>query len=400
LGAAGLLAIRSPSQAIRAAINSWPVLVLPILAVASVAWSNYPDVTLRASVQLVLTILAAILMVSRFNARQFLVALFLSSCVTCLACLAFPSYAEATDGIAFVGIMGSKNQLAFLAGTLILTALAIVIDRKHLKIIRLAAIGGIVLGLGLVVVAKSAGGLLDAIAGCVIFVSAVLTIRLRRSSRAFLMAAAIILATPAVIMAPTIQNYVNDFIVDVLHKDTTLTGRTYLWDRAASISAERPLLGVGYNAFWVQGESDAEGLWAYGGITARTGFNFHNQYIDIVVMLGWLGLIAFVFAVIYTSLGVGIESLIAPSVAGCCLLANVVVCVIRSFTESGLISEFNFFFVIFFAAGLYGWKGLRSAAPSPGEATAPPVARPRGGVDRPRQYRPTRSLRRAPPART
>lgn len=394
LAAFGALGIRAPLQAVKNIAQAWPVLLLPIIAFASVAWSHYPDITTRGAIQLLLTVLAAVVMAGRVTSRQFIAALFVACLLCCLINIAMPISIDTPDGLAIVGIMGSKNQLAFLAGELILTSITIACDSKHMKIIRLGALSGVVIGFGLVGVAKSAGGLVDAVSGCAIFTCLVMTFKMRRSARTFLIVAAVILASPLVIAAPAIQKYADNFIIEVLHKDPTLTGRTYLWDRAAAISAEHPILGLGYNAFWVQGESDAEGLWAYAGITQRSGFNFHNQYIDVLVMLGWLGLAFFATAILYSLLGVGAESLIAPNPAGACLTANVVVILIRTLTESGLVLEFNWFLVIFTAAGLFAWRTVREAKLNPEAVPAPLQLRTRGGVQRDRVSRPTRALRR------
>jgi len=74
-------------------------------------------------------------------------------------------------------------------------------------------------------------------------------------------------------------------------KDPTLTGRTYLWQRAADFIAEKPILGDGFSGFWVQGNTDAEGLWRYAGIIERMGFSFHNTLIEVLVNLGWVGVV-------------------------------------------------------------------------------------------------------------
>ena len=42
-----------------------------------------------------------------------------------------------------------------------------------------------------------------------------------------------------------VQNYMANFIVGVLGKDLTLTGRTYLWDYAISVIKENPIIGIG-----------------------------------------------------------------------------------------------------------------------------------------------------------
>ncbi|MGI4944111.1 MAG: O-antigen ligase family protein, partial [Janthinobacterium lividum] len=74
-------------------------------------------------------------------------------------------------------------------------------------------------------------------------------------------------------------------------KDPSLTGRTYLWERAAQYIAERPVFGLGYQAFWVQGHVEAEGLWRYAQIDTRAGFHFHNVYYETAVELGLVGVV-------------------------------------------------------------------------------------------------------------
>ena len=41
-----------------------------------------------------------------------------------------------------------------------------------------------------------------------------------------------------------------EFALSLLGKDTTLTGRTELWDAVVSLIKERPFLGYGYRAMW------------------------------------------------------------------------------------------------------------------------------------------------------
>jgi exopolysaccharide production protein ExoQ len=89
----------------------------------------------------------------------------------------------------------------------------------------------------------------------------------------------------------TIAQAMIDFGTSLFDKDPTLTGRTYLWYRAADLIREHPVLGRGFYAFWIQGNIDAEGLWRYFGIDGRGGFTFHNTFVEILVMLGWSGLV-------------------------------------------------------------------------------------------------------------
>ena len=63
-----------------------------------------------------------------------------------------------------------------------------------------------------------------------------------------------------------------------------------MWTWAAALINQHPLLGTGYGAFWVQGNPYAEEIWAHFQVTGRSGFNFHNQWYDIGVSLGYVGL--------------------------------------------------------------------------------------------------------------
>jgi exopolysaccharide production protein ExoQ len=89
--------------------------------------------------------------------------------------------------------------------------------------------------------------------------------------------------------------------VDVLGyfgKNTSLTGRTLLWEYAAAAIADKPILGGGYEAFWQIGNSSAEQLWFYSYIPSKYGYHFHNTLLEVTVDLGFVGLAAFVLLLI------------------------------------------------------------------------------------------------------
>lgn len=80
------------------------------------------------------------------------------------------------------------------------------------------------------------------------------------------------------------------YVLDMFGKEKTLTGRTDLWEFGFNFAQNSPILGIGYNAFWVRGRSEAEYLWEIFYIASRTGFHFHNLYIQTFVDLGIVGL--------------------------------------------------------------------------------------------------------------
>jgi O-antigen ligase len=78
-----------------------------------------------------------------------------------------------------------------------------------------------------------------------------------------------------------------DFLFSLLGKDVTLTGRTEIWDAVMTSILKRPLLGYGYQAFWLgfKGESYRIILtvtWALG--------QAQNGFLDVTLEMGVIGL--------------------------------------------------------------------------------------------------------------
>jgi exopolysaccharide production protein ExoQ len=78
-----------------------------------------------------------------------------------------------------------------------------------------------------------------------------------------------------------------DFLVTLLGKDLTLTGRTGIWSAVTDSIAKRPLLGYGYQAFWLglEGESYRVIL-AVSWVLAQA----QNGFLDVMLEMGMLGL--------------------------------------------------------------------------------------------------------------
>jgi exopolysaccharide production protein ExoQ len=78
-----------------------------------------------------------------------------------------------------------------------------------------------------------------------------------------------------------------DFLFTLLGKDVTLTGRTGIWSAVFDSIAKRPLLGYGYQAFWLglQGESYRVIL-AVSWVLAQA----QNGFLDVMLEMGAVGL--------------------------------------------------------------------------------------------------------------
>jgi exopolysaccharide production protein ExoQ len=78
-----------------------------------------------------------------------------------------------------------------------------------------------------------------------------------------------------------------DFLIGLLGKDLTLTGRTEIWSAVLDSIARRPLVGYGYQAFWLglEGESYRVIL-AVGWVLAQA----QNGFLDVMLEMGVAGL--------------------------------------------------------------------------------------------------------------
>jgi exopolysaccharide production protein ExoQ len=78
-----------------------------------------------------------------------------------------------------------------------------------------------------------------------------------------------------------------DFLFSLLGKDVTLTGRTGIWSAVLDSIAKRPLLGYGYQAFWLglEGESYRVIL-AVSWVLAQA----QNGFLDVMLEMGIAGL--------------------------------------------------------------------------------------------------------------
>ncbi|MFT4025255.1 MAG: O-antigen ligase family protein [Novosphingobium sp.] len=364
IGASVLLAALRPAESVRDLARFWPLLALPLLAALSTIWSDAPARTLRASIQLFLTIASTIFVCRRIPARQTLLILagaFLFMCL--LAVPAIP--AAVAKNVPLVGPFGSKNAMGFAAHALFALALAVGCDRTQPTAARIAAPFAVAYAFLVASLAHSAGTEASFAITLLTFPAFLIFGKVSFRARIALLVGVGLAVALGIAFLPDIQQAWDTFRTDVLKKDSTLTGRTYLWDFAARLTAQRPWLGHGYYAFWRHGNIDAEGLWQWGGIASRTGFNFHNAFIEMNVDLGLVG-VALLFIVCATiALSALYCQLHEPSVTMAFLLSFLCILYIRTYSESTLLAPFNTITVLWMAAGVYAMARQQRSTPSP-----------------------------------
>jgi len=96
----------------------------------------------------------------------------------------------------------------------------------------------------------------------------------------------------------SVSHYNLGLLAYKLYGDSSFSGRTIIWDFVKQEIDRRPLLGWGYESFWLVPSSPASEIasWA----TAMP--NGHNGYYDITLDLGHVGLgflLVFIFATVH-----------------------------------------------------------------------------------------------------
>ena len=129
----------------------------------------------------------------------------------------------------------------------------------------------------------------------------------------------------------------------LLYGDSTLTGRTIIWDFVQYEIARRPFLGWGYQSFWLVPDSPA--------IADAPGWvkimpNAHNGYYDTVLEMGYVGLTLLVVFIIATLHSVGRVADRDPARAWV-VLSLALFIILWNYFESLWMRGFEFLWVVF-----------------------------------------------------
>src|SRR6266851_4387898 len=216
---------------------------------------------------------------------------------------------------------------------------------------------------------------------------AALTLLVRKITR--ISPAMILLCIPlSYLLLSSVSNLSIERISYMLYGDSSLTGRTVIWDFANYEIARRPLLGWGYQSFWLAG-SEAPSIVDAPGWVKRMP-DGHNGYVDTKLELGYVGLALLLVFIIATLHGVGRVADRHPARAWLVLSLALFV-IVYNFLESVWMRGFEFLWVVFLivAAEIARyWQpfplkrvGYRSRSLNPGSPGASQGARmPRPGI--------------------
>ena len=259
--------------------------------ILSTLWSDYRGVSLYTSLEYTSLMVCTVIMCRIVLYETWVKGVALGCFLTSLVALGSHNYASDpfSDSASLVGYFGSKNQVGLYAEVGILAAFTLYFFQKKLigKIV-FSAIPFLICAWALYACKSASSDISLVMTLCGMLVAYWISRLPQRLRGAAWMAA---IAMVAVFAAIILITGLDELILKGFGKDSTLTGRTYLWGKGLHIGMRNPVLGDGYEAFWMVGRPEAEAFWYEFKIPARSGFHFHDLFIQVFVDLGFIGVI-------------------------------------------------------------------------------------------------------------
>lgn len=366
LGLTLMLIALNARTALQAALRWWPLLLVPILAVVSTLWSDFPAVSFRYGVQYLLTAFVGVLLALLMTPRRFMLVFMVSFFVFLIACILYGRQGTSAEGMVLIGLTGSKNQIGYAAQLLVMTGIGALLLRDVPQWLRWIAWLSLPLGAYILLSVNSATALLMGIGGAVAMLGLWFMERLAPGGRLAMLICSILILCPLLLLLPEAFAAWDNFLYGTLNKDPTLTGRTFLWARADDLIAHRPLLGYGYQAIWMGDSTETIALQRLTGITDGRVFHFHHQFRQIGVDTGYVGVACFVAALLAIGFRGLRQVLLYPTAPTSFFFIVFVLMTMRAFTDA-IIGPFSVHTVLFFATGVYAfWRpAAETNAPAP-----------------------------------
>ncbi|MEL6259080.1 MAG: O-antigen ligase family protein, partial [Pseudomonadota bacterium] len=245
----------------------------------------------------------------------------------------------------FGGPWVEKNIFAHRMLFALMTSMAVAFNHDEPRWLRLFAFPFIPVSLIIILTAGSATVLVLSIISILVMVSVWLIwsgLRTVQHARSMGVCAILFgLGTVLLLIANSGPGALAENFLGMLGKDTTLTGRTMLWEAADRIVKERPWLGVGAEGFWMWGRGDANTLLELSHKAPGVRFSFHNSYYEVQVHLGYVGLVSMVGIVLWAGSNSLLGWLRSQDLARSFLLLITGSTIITSFTESTFYRVFD-----------------------------------------------------------
>ena len=273
----------------------------PILCLVSTIWSEVPVESVRFGIQLVISTGIAVYIGLRLTINQIFWCtagvFFMLSALSVFnyGSILFPAFDHREN---FVGIYQSKTALGH--SLIIFSGIAslIVFVLKDISfLVRVAMFAMLIAAIWMTIISGSATA--SATLGMSVFAPATVYY-LYHSSLARALIVLILGCFVAAITFASVANSVDPYTyaLNLMGRDPTLTGRSYLWDHGMALFWDNPILGLGANSYWTA-HSFQNSVIQFQSLYGEGVVSFHNLVVELLVMVGPLGFLTHAAACIY-----------------------------------------------------------------------------------------------------
>ncbi len=320
------------------------LLLLNLLGMISVSWSEDPWLSAREGLVLFLTYAFGSYLACRYTERQFLDLFGASAFWCCLICLALGVFVPRLGVMSDLhgswrGMFDHKNVLGqYMA----ISALGLLLLSVRGGVRPWLARSGLVLAIMLLCLSRSMTSVV-VLVGMVALFAVVWWIR-GRPTLAVVVALALAAGCVGLTWASDRLGDGLGELTSLLERDPTLTGRTDLWELLLELVWDRPWLGYGYGVFWKGDKGKYVQL-----VVRWFPTQAHNGFLNVLVDFGSIGLLLVVvhfarcgvraFVRTQTDPGAGLECMLGIILFSAIFVMNI--------TESNLIGTNNFIWVTY-----------------------------------------------------
>lgn len=284
------LLIRHCKGFIQLFLREWPLVAMAGFAIASAFWSEVPEISFRHGIGLLLTFLFGAYFALRYSPRDQvrLLAWVLGICLIFSFIFGVLGVGTSLDtDIGVVGWYGVFTQKNSLGNMMVLSVLVFLhwkrIEPEHSGLASIGLMGSLVL----VTLSQSMTSIIAVV--LLLVLMPYLRWTARKGVR-WVAAGFTFLAAAGAFSLAYVATHLPE-VTALLGKSVTLTGRLQLWVFSFVMAVQRPWLGYGYDAFWMN-DAGAIRIQHAAGWSAP---HSHNGFLEIWLGLGLCGLGVFLF---------------------------------------------------------------------------------------------------------
>jgi len=271
-------------QFMRVASRQPLILAFVAWGIMTTVWSEDPMLSLRRTLGLACTVALGFFLGMRFELKELLRIVAWALAIVVLASIAagifIPSFAiQYNLSGAWRGVFVQKNTMARVIGVAVMVFTYLLLESRRNRLLSAVLL---FLSIALSVLSRSVTVII--VAFLTVSLLAYLKLRLRPAQSVALFAFVLLLGLGATLFV--LGN--SDSILALIGKDASLTGRTDLWQMSVAAVLQRPLLGAGWDVFWMGPEADA----IRNAVHWQTP-HAHNAFLDLALNTGLVGLTIF-----------------------------------------------------------------------------------------------------------